>query len=144
MSSLNMPKLKEMVHYIAAQIDEAHLGEIKLNKILWFSDREAYLKLGHTISGGQYIRMPRGPVAASLNAALFSLQNDGLLTTSSVFNGEYAKDTFHVLKPAKCKTLLKEEKQILDAQIQRLKSLTAQEVSELSHDAILAAEKICL
>ena len=134
MTSLNMPKLKEMIHYIASTIPEEKLGKTKLNKILWFSDREAYLKLGHTISGGTYIRMPRGPVADSLNAALFSLEADGILTTISEYHGEYSKYTFHSLTQPECKCISNEETQILDSQIKRLADLTAKEVSELSHD----------
>lgn len=79
MTSLNMAKLKAMVHYIIASVPPEELDITKLNAILWRADREAFLKLGQTISGDTYIRRPEGPVSKNLDAALLSLYQDGAI-----------------------------------------------------------------
>lgn len=134
MASPNMAKLKAMVHYAAANIPESQLGKTKLNKILWFSDREAYIRLGKTISGDTYIRMPRGPVAASLDLALNELSKEGALEIRSEYKGEYSKYTFHSLTPPPALQLPPEEAKIFLEQLEELTPLTAKEVSERSHD----------
>ena len=75
MASPNMAKIKDMVHSIVASVSAEQLGMTKLNTILWFSDREAFLKFGATLSGDTYIRRPKGPVSASLDDAISSLRN---------------------------------------------------------------------
>ena len=55
---LQFDKLVEAVHYIcdkAAQEPEK-LDQIKLNKILWYSDARAYMASGSSITRERYIK----------------------------------------------------------------------------------------
>lgn len=99
MTSLNLAKLKAMVHHIAATIPCPNLGQIKLHNILWFSDREAFLKLGKTITGDTYIRKPYGLISKSLQTAVKELVQDGALEVSLDYQGEYEKHDYHSLRP---------------------------------------------
>ena len=134
MTSLDMAKLKAMVHYIVATIPEEQLGKTKLNKILWFSDREAYLRLGKTISGDTYIRKQRGPVSKNLEHALDELEKDGIVEETCDYRGEYSKYSYHSHVRPENLPFTPDELSILDAQITKLRQMTAKEVSELSHD----------
>ena len=42
-------KLKAMIHYIVENAPHRSLGKVKLNKILWFADKNVFLKSGKTI-----------------------------------------------------------------------------------------------
>ncbi len=104
-------KCVAMIHQIIASVPDGQFEITKLHAILWFSDREAFLKLGHTISGGTYIRKAQGPVFESLDEILASLT---AVSDPSV--------------------LTQEELAIIDAQINRIQPLTAEEASKLSRD----------
>ena len=132
MASPNMAKLKAMVHYIIASVPGEQLGMTKLNKILWFSDREAFLKLGQTISGDTYIRRPKGPVSASLDEALKELKAENCISMTER-EGE-PKHIFRSLKASETGVLEPKEIALLDDQVNRIRPLTADEASELSHD----------
>ena len=132
MASPNMAKLKAMVHYIVASIPAEQLGMTKLNKILWFTDREAFLKLGQTISGDTYIRRPKGPVSASLDEALQSLVAEKSLVINER-EGE-PKHLFQSLVPPSKTSLAQHEFELIDTQVNRIRPLSADEASELSHD----------
>ena len=132
MASPNMAKLKAMVHYIIASVPSDQLGMTKLNTILWFSDREAFLKLGQTISGDSYIRRPKGPVSASLDDALSELKAEKRIVVMER-EGE-PKHLFKSLVEPETVLLSQKEIDFLDAQVNRIRPLTADEASELSHD----------
>ena len=132
MASPNMAKLKDMVHSIVASVSAEQLGMTKLNTILWFSDREAFLKFGATLSGDTYIRRPKGPVSASLDDAISSLKKEAVLSVSEQ-QGE-PKHLFHSLIEPTATHLSLEELQLINNQIDRIKPLTADEASELSCD----------
>jgi hypothetical protein len=57
-------KLKELILYIDARMREdrhAGQGPVKLAKLLWLSDFEAYRRIGRSITGTTYVSAPLGP-----------------------------------------------------------------------------------
>src|SRR5690349_16372307 len=89
-------RFKAMVHYICDSFsnEPARLGKVKLQKILWFSDREAYLKLGSTISGVNYVKMPEGPATPRLDKAIEELQREKKIRVRQIANGPYQQYAF--------------------------------------------------
>jgi len=60
----NETKLRELVLYLArAQNDDYTFGRVKLAKLLYYSDMEAYVRLGASITGATYIKRQEGPAA---------------------------------------------------------------------------------
>lgn len=54
--------LKELIVYIANKLAlHPKFGATKLNKILFYSDFIAYAKLGKSITGEKYQKLPLGP-----------------------------------------------------------------------------------
>ena len=109
MASLNMVKLKAMVHYIVATVSESQFSKTKLHKILWFSDREAFLQLGATITGDTYIRKPRGPMSASLYTAVTELEREGALEVLLDWQGQYEKTISQPKRTARASSISRGE-----------------------------------
>ena len=74
----NREKLKRLIHYVAYRCIERpqKLGAVKLNKVLWYSDLEAYVSSGTPITGDKYIKKPRGPVSSSLMPVVAELEDE--------------------------------------------------------------------
>lgn len=67
-------KFKRLVHYIIWKAGKRDwFGAVKLNKVLWFSDTEAFAHTGEPITGAKYIpgeiwACPKGLSASPLRA----------------------------------------------------------------------------
>src|SRR5438876_2369422 len=75
-------KLKELILYIAARMEKdqhAGQGRIKLAKLLWLSDFEAYRQLGKSITGSRYVADELGPAPVEELLALRDLEGSGYL-----------------------------------------------------------------
>jgi hypothetical protein len=60
-------KFRELVVYVASKFeDDPPLGDVKLNKILYFSDFLTYNRLGSPITGARYQKQKLGPIAVPL------------------------------------------------------------------------------
>jgi uncharacterized phage-associated protein len=58
----NEEKFRELLLFIARRSEnDPRFGAIKLNKLLFYSDFLAYLKLGHPITGQEYFALENGP-----------------------------------------------------------------------------------
>jgi hypothetical protein len=65
--SPNDTKLKELILFIASRSeDDVRFGSTKLNKLLFFADFLAYVKLGKAITNHAYMRLPNGPAPRAL------------------------------------------------------------------------------
>jgi uncharacterized phage-associated protein len=60
-------RFKELILYVCQLgAEDERLGAVKLNKLLFYADKEAFLRRGQTISGARYVHMPEGPVPIAL------------------------------------------------------------------------------
>src|ERR1700675_328558 len=58
----NDDKFRELLIFIAARSEkDPHFGAIKQNKLLFYCDFLAYLKLGKPITGQEYFALEQGP-----------------------------------------------------------------------------------
>jgi Protein of unknown function (DUF4065) len=76
----NRGKFKELVIYLCAAAEQAGdegFGMVKLNKLLYRADFEAYRLLGHSVTGETYEKQEYGPVARDLPIVLMSLRLPG-------------------------------------------------------------------
>lgn len=134
MPEISLERLKGMIHYVVGATPPQNLGKVKLNKILWFSDREMFLKHGKTISGDSYLRFPQGPVSKNILAALDELQAEKRIMMHRVYNAGYEQFLFFSLLEPDLSAFSAEEIAIIAAQIAWITPLTAKQVSEISHD----------
>ena len=134
MESLNEPKFREMILYIASSsAEDEKFGAVKLNKILYYADFIAYRRLGHSISGAEYQHLSERPAPRCLVAVRQSLVDDG---SASIEQRDYFNNVQQRLVPQRSPDLDQldeKELEILDEVINELRPLSATEVSELSH-----------
>src|SRR5688500_7193326 len=81
-AEFNRSKFKELVLYLAQvseREDDEGFGMVKLNKLLYRTDFEAFRLLGHSITGETYEKQEFGPVARDLPIVLDELAADGRL-----------------------------------------------------------------
>jgi len=128
-------RFKALVHYVIARVeDPSQLGGVKLNKIVWFIDGQAYLRTGKTLTGARYIKEPQGPVAKAMLPLLRQLQEEGAIAIESVDYYGRGKWQYRSLRDAKTNLFSKEELDYID-EITDIIALhhTAKSISEATH-----------
>lgn len=93
--SFNRGKFKEMVLYFterSVELKDEGFGMVKLNKLLYRADFEAYRTLGHAITGETYERQEFGPVARDLLIVLDELGASGRLRWEHIPAGPYTRN----------------------------------------------------
>lgn len=91
----NRGKFKELVVYLCAvseQAEDEGFGMVKLNKLLYRADFEAYRLLGHSITGETYEKQEFGPVARDLPIVLDDLGAAGRLRWDHIPRGPHTRD----------------------------------------------------
>ena len=133
MENFNRDKMMAMIHYIADVVPSAMLGKTKLTKILWFSDKEMYLKSGHTISGETYLKYPRGPLSKHFLEVVDELVNSKKLLVKKNRVIDYEQFVYISLTTPNISLFSVEEIDIIGRQIAWIAPLKADEISEISH-----------
>ncbi len=128
-------KLKEAVWLLAAYCPREELGNVKLHKILYFSDMLSFLDVGQPITGVEYQKQKFGPTARHLSSALRSLEMEGRVkTVEEPYHGFYKKTYVSLLGYQPARLNLREQS-LLREMADFVRGKTAREVSELSHNA---------
>lgn len=77
-------RFKTIIHYVCWICEDPRiLGPVKLNRILWYADRNAYLLHGDPLAGVTFIKRPHGPLAKAVAPVLRELESEGVLATRS-------------------------------------------------------------
>jgi hypothetical protein len=127
-------KLRQLTLYIASRSEQdPRFGSVKLNKILFYSDFIHYVKIGDSITGSAYKRMPNGPCPENLPKLLESLdKKDELKLQQRSFYGKTQKRPIALIE-ADLSVFTAEEISTVDYVIQELWGKNASEASDLSH-----------
>lgn len=138
-------KLKEALHYVIARCDDpARLGAIRLNKILWFADREAYRLNGLSITGDSYVKRKLGPTPKNVLAAIAELAAERkIVVREASLPSNYVMRHFFKLTDAEVPSLSDQDRAILDAFMRLVcDNYTANEISNASHDQVWYAAEM--
>ena len=127
-------KFRALVHYIIDIVEPSMLGKTKLNKILWFSERKAYLQSGKTITGETYVKFPEGPVAKHLLEALKDLKEEGVIVQRLSRVYDFNRHEYFSLSRPDISMFTQDEIDIVAREAVRIASMTAKEISNISHD----------
>jgi hypothetical protein len=132
--ALRKKKLKELILYIAFRSgDDPRFGAVKLNKILFFADFEAYRRLGESITGATYQHLDEGPAPRALVPLRDELLAEEAIRVSrrEYFGSEQQR--IEPLRTPKLDLFSIAELEIVEEVIRELWQLNAKQVSELSH-----------
>ncbi len=140
-------KFRNLMLYVADRSREDEwFGATKLNKILYFCDFRAFAELGAPITGASYMSLSEGPVPRELLSERRAAIDD---EDARIVHRRVFKYTQQRLEPTKEVALEPEwfsenERSIIEDTIEFLGSMTAAEVSYLSHQEpgwIMAEDK---
>ena len=134
----DMQKFKSLVHYVCAQSpSRAKLGATKLNKILWYAERDAYVRLGEPISGAKFVKRQYGPVPAAIVPILKELEAENAIVIREVeVFGKFKREFISMNRP-NISGFKPEEISIINSAIYAICHFhTAESISERSHDEV--------
>jgi hypothetical protein len=125
-------KFKQLVHYVIWKAGKRDwFGSTKLNKVLWFSDTQAFALTGKPITGATYIRQKYGPVPKAIMPVRSELQREGAIR---VFREGKVERTTATRAPD-MRSFASSEMAIIDWWIEHISSYhTAATISDKSHD----------
>jgi len=139
---LDREKLKEAVWLIADYCPSEELGNVKLHKILYFSDMLFFLQEGRPITGEEYLKQKFGPTARHLSAVSSSLKTEGKLDIfESEYYGMYKKNYVPKIQYKKSR-LSDDEIDIIKDVTDFVRGKNAKEISEISHNAAWEAAEM--
>lgn len=150
---LNRRKLRALVHYVCHQAPRERLGKVKLHKILYYADINAYVRFGEGITGEVYVKQKFGPVSLHLEEVLEELAEDGLVvlreaegdndsamsddSIGEAGSRRYRKGEFVSVRKPVLEGFLAEEVEVIDGVIEWICfNHTARSISQHSHDEV--------
>jgi hypothetical protein len=128
-------RLKQMILYIADQCAAAErFGLIKLNKILWKSDFDAFAARGAPVTGRDYQRLELGPAPKEMAPLYRDMLREGLIRVETVDFGEDVVEKRTIPLVSFDLSLFSEEDiRFVDAAIAYYWTMTGTETSDDSH-----------
>lgn len=136
----NRGKFKELIVYLSASAEQAKdegFGMVKLNKLLYRADFEAYRLLGRPITGETYEKQEYGPVARDLPIVLDELAAAGRLRWQFIPRGPHERKvptlTDDPDAAADTSQFSDAERQVIDNTLRELAVHGGKSASEWSH-----------
>lgn len=139
-----MDKLHHLTHYIISRCDEPSvLGATKLNKILWFSDAWAYMRLGSPITEARYEKRQFGPVPSGILNVQNNLVKNGRIILRQGAYGGYPQTQFVSLTTPDINGFSGPQISLVDSIISDIcHNHTAASISQASHDIVWDAAEL--
>ena len=127
-------KLHELILYIAACMERdqhAGQGRIKLAKLLWLSDFEAFRRFGRSITGARYVADELGPAPVDELLALRDLEDSGYL---SLEPGYQRQRLPRAQRPPNTEHFTADELAVVDEMLDRYRAWTGKQLVDLAHE----------
>jgi hypothetical protein len=131
----NDRKLKELILFVCQRsLTDPRFGATKLNKLLFFADFAAYVKLKQAITWQPYQKLEHGPAPRRVVPALQELQEAGDLAqaTHNYFGKPQIRSV--ALRDAELSLFTAEEIALVTELIEHFWDKNATEMSDLSHE----------
>lgn len=128
-------KIKELILYISRECaGTKHFGMVKLNKMIFASDRECYAQTGRPITGAQYKKQKQGPTLYPMVPILKEMVKAGEVEIVEEMLGEWPQKRTIAKREPNLSVFSKEELCAIGKWIRKLQPLTASQVRDLFHE----------
>ena len=127
-------RFKTVVHYIISQCDPDTLGNVKLHKILYFSDMIHFVSEGQPLTGVDYLKQQFGPVARNLSWALAELAKQGDIVVQASDYFGFEKKNYESSTLPDMSRFGNDQIALLNDVIDYVCRHSAREISDLSHN----------
>ena len=127
-------KLRELILYIAARMerdDHAGQGRIKLAKLLWLSDFEAFRRYGKSITGARYVADELGPAPVDELLAMRDLEGSGYLVLEPGYDRQKLP---RAKRPPDTEVFDEGELAVVDEMLNRYRAWTGKQLVDLAHE----------
>lgn len=128
-TELSLDKVVDVIRYFASSMNVTNLYKVKLMKLMWYADALAYKRRGAAITGLVYQALPMGAVPVGHNS-IIDLKD---VPCEEVDMGETNAYHFSLNGELTFSELSKEEKDILDAVIEKLGKMSKNEIIGFMH-----------
>ena len=128
-ASLSLDVVVDMIRYYANSALVTGLYRVKLMKMLWYADALSYKRRGHAISGLVYRALPMGAVPIAYE----SIVDMSAIHCEEIEMGDGTGYRFLPTEDKTYPALSDEDKEILDAVIQRFGKASKNEIVETMH-----------
>jgi hypothetical protein len=129
-----MPRLQELILYIADRMEKdrhAGSGRIKLAKLLWLSDFEAFRRFGESITGARYVADELGPAPVDELLALRDLEAAGDLAMEPGYKRQRIP---RAKRPPNVALFSTDELSIVNELVERYRDWTGKQLVDLAHE----------
>lgn len=132
----NRNKLSELVLYVAGRCERHEFfGTIKLNKILFYADMNAYKRTGATITGADYRKNLFGPEPVGIEPMIEQMrQNRDLEVVERPMPDLTTQERVLQLRTPDLSLFSAEEIATVNDVIDWVRSMSANAISDLTHD----------
>ena len=127
--ALSLKVVTDMIRYFANSSGVTGLYRVKLMKLLWYSDALSYKRRGHAMSGLVYRALPMGAVPVAYE----SIVDLSAIHCEEIDMGDGTGYRFLPTEDKTYPTLTSEDREILDAVIQRFGRASKNEIVETMH-----------
>lgn len=129
----NTEKFKELLLYILYKVGmKPNIGKTVLYKLLYFCDFNFYEMYGKSITGIQYIKLPKGPAPYKFDAIIEEMKEENeILTVDSEYKG-YRQQKYMPNRHYQ-KVFFPQEIEVIKQVLETLSDVNASDISEYSH-----------
>ncbi len=128
-------KFKQVFLYILNQCaQKPTVGKTVLNKLLYFADFNYYEKNFESITGVEYIKLPRWPVPKIMDIIIPAMESEQLIKQIEIPYYTYIQQRIFPLQEADISVLNALELKEIDDVIAQYSDKTADRLSDRSHD----------
>jgi len=131
----NRYKVKQFILYVASKMEQAkRFGSVKLNKVLYRADHEAYRQFGQKITTYSYQKNKLGPTLYAYPHVVREMEEDGQLGWESRLAGRQTERRPIAKTQPDLRVFLAHELAIIDQEIERAWSSSGRGVSNEEHE----------
>lgn len=130
----NDEKLKELILLLAQESEnDPNFGAVKLNKELFYSDFLAYQYFGQSITGHDYIALPRGPAPKYKLSIIHQMVQRGDLAVRKHEAFGLVQDRAIALREPELDDFSKDEIKLVHHVLRQCHDKTGEELSTMTH-----------
>ena len=127
-------RLRQMILYVAKRCEDARFfGAIKLNKIIWKADFNAYADRGVPVTGREYRRQKLGPTLREMRPLQTEMLKDTMIKIDRRKVGDFIEQRTIALVDPDMSLFTSEDIAYVDRSIEHYWSMTGTETSDESH-----------
>ena len=127
-------KFKELLLYILERIGaRPNIGEAVVCKLMYFIDFDYYEKFEKQLVGATYIKNHFGPTPAMFPNIIAQMEKDGDLVRVTKKYFQHNQKKYLPLRSADLENFSAQEKDFIDAEIERFKDFNATQMRDYSH-----------